>query len=665
MSDTPTERPDFLAPEPVAPLTAGPSAPHTDGAPPAGPHAPHTDGAPPVKPNTAAASVAATPETTPDTIAEIATPNSPVKPRRPSRRPSRRTFVIIGLVVIALIAAGLATWFARQSASKPAPACGSVSGVKYIASDGSFPSLTVALLDGQATPTRVEVVGVWCGVALMDLEYQQTENLAGDHSYTYIYTDVLRAVDMSTGKVLWTLGKSPDGSPVMFDSAVADGGKLALATARDAGFTQPNDAEVCIGGTDIQILNLHTGRAMTSAFIDGQCTPATGDSDTMSTIGSVVAYQAGVVVIEQARGNAPTFVTGGTISTAGYSDADLTKALWTVGSSNTNDTYWSVNDWRSDRTLHGDWVRTASLGMYVPMATGDPSHLSADGLARYFFAAGDLALEADMYAASDNGFFDISGWTDLTASIPAWTYTPPDGWIIAQDDYLMNGFPYPKSLTPVVVTSNAVIVQEERFDGSGVVEANLTAVSTADGTALWTTPYKFAPYDLATVGVFTVNPSTSDDNSDGPISIDNTPSGSSIFSLLARAHATVINLDGKELLVYNEPESVILADAATGQAIASQTMNARTASGIYPCGNSSVCVAVDFGMRENPMQITTTGMMKMAVSASSLGTPSETDLTLMTSGQAMSNVGYDGLYPIEAGLFCVARQGSDYLFVLI
>jgi len=207
-----------------------------------------------------------------------------------------------------------------------------------------------------------------------------------------------------------------------------------------------------------------------------------------------------------------------------------------------------------------------------------------------------------------------------------------------------------RSLTPVVaVTAEAIIVMEQRLDNSGVVEANLTAISDSDGTAPWSTPYKFVSSDLATVYSMSINLDGSTTNSG--------------YSLLARTNATVIDSDGSEILVYNEPGGMVLADAKTSRTIASQTMSARTASGIYPCGVTSVCVAVDFV--SSPGFPSKTGMMKMSVSASSLGAPTETDLVLATSGYATSNVGYDGLYQTIAGLFGIARQGADYRFVLI
>jgi len=593
----------------------------------------------------------------PDFVAPVVTPlaaepnvtlsSAPVDaaPVDAPRRPSRRGVVTTVLVVVALVVAGLTGGFVGRQILNPSPTCKPINGAKYTAEDGSFPSLPVALLDGQATPTRVEVVGVWCDVALIDLEYQQTENLNGDHSYTYFNTDVLRAVDVSTGKTLWTLDKSPDGSPLMFNSAVSENGKLALATMRDGGFTQPNDAELCINGTDMRVLNLRTGRVLTSTFVDGQCTLDSVAGDTMSTTASVVAYQDGVVVVEQNAGNVPMLMTGGVVSTAGYQDTDLETPLWAVGANRSR----IISDQLTDRVLPGGWVRTGQ-GMYVPIATGDSSHIFVDGWVHRFFAAGDLALQADMPGTEANGFSTIAGWSDLTAAEPDWTYSPPDGWMIAQDDYLLNDFPFPKSVTPVVaVTSEAVIVMAQRWDDSGAAEANLTAISRADGTVLWAAPYEFASSDLATVHSMSAN-------RDGT-----TTEGT--FSLLARAKATVIDSNGTELLVYNEPGRVVLADARTGNAIASQTISARTASGMYQCGDASVCVAVDFAA--SPGFPAKTGMMQMSVSASSIGAPTETDLMLATSGYATTNVGYDGLYPTNAGLFGVVRQDSDYLFVLM
>jgi len=636
MSGDQTGFPDFIAPPGLTPLTAEPHARSVSAAP----------------VNTTPANTAPVDTATADAASAVsgvtAVASTPDIPNT-SGRQSWRTIFAIGLVIVALVAVGLAVWLGGRQILNREPICKPIDSAKYTADDGWVPSLPMALLEDQATPTRVEVVGVWCDVVLIDLEYQQTENLNGDHSYAYFNTDVLRAVDVSTGSILWTLDKSPDGSPLMFNSAVSENGKLALATMRDGGFTQPGDSELCINGTDLQILNLRTGRVLTRTFVDGRCTPASSTDDTMSTVASAVAYQAGIVVVELSTGNVPMLMTGGTVSTSAYQDTNLATPLWTVGSSSANSYDPIIRDRWTDRTLPGGWVRTGT-GTYVRIVTGDSSHVIGDGQARRFFAAGDMTLGAYTSATSGSGYSSLAGWSDLTASAPDWTYSPPTGWVIAQNEYLMREFPYPKSLTPVVaVTEGAIIVMEQRMDSSGVTEANLTAIGDSDGKALWSTPYEFTLSDLATV--YSMSGNNGNTSTDGG------------FSLLARANATVIDLDGSELLVYNEPGSVVLADAKTGQIIASQTMNARTTSGIYRCSDASVCVAVDFvGSLGFPAK---TGMMKMSVSASSLGTPAETDLMLATSGYATSNVGYDGVYPTEAGLFGVARQGADYRLVLI
>ncbi|MCL2653867.1 MAG: hypothetical protein FWD63_08805, partial [Propionibacteriaceae bacterium] len=317
-----------------------------------------------------------TPVVTPS-IAPVDT--APVAPVEAPHRPSRRGIVTTALVVVALVVVGLAGGLVVRQVLNPSPTCKPINGAKYSAEDGSFPSLPVALLDGQATPTRVEVVGVWCDVALINLEYQKKENLNGDHAYTYFNTDVLRAVDVSTGRILWTLDKSPDGSPLMFNSAVSENGKVALATMRDGGYTQPDDAELCINGTDMRVLNLRTGRVLTNAFVDGQCAPDIATGDTMSTMASVVAYQGGIVVVEQNMGSVPMLMTGGTVSTAGYQDTDLETPLWTVDANRSP----IMLDQLTDRVLPGGWVLT-SPGMYVPIATGDSSRIFVDGWMHHF-----------------------------------------------------------------------------------------------------------------------------------------------------------------------------------------------------------------------------------------------------------------------------------------
>jgi len=174
MNDNQTGFPDFIAPLGLTPLAAEPDVRPVGTVP--------FDTAPAVP--------------TPDVPAPVSTSDPSTTPGRPSWR----TIVTIGLVVVALIAVGLATWLGGWQILNPAPSCKPIDSTKYTVDDGEFPSQQVALLDGQTIPARVEVVGVWCDVAFIDLEYQKTENLNGDHSYTYFNTDVLRAVDVSAGR---------------------------------------------------------------------------------------------------------------------------------------------------------------------------------------------------------------------------------------------------------------------------------------------------------------------------------------------------------------------------------------------------------------------------------------------------------------------------------
>ena len=624
-------------------------------------------------------------ETTSDGLeAQSPAPDAAV-PRHFGRR--LKVVIIVGIVVVAMIAAALTVWLvSRSSVPTASPCVPTTKGPGYIANDAGLPVLPIDLLDGVPSPDQVTVTGVWCGVAVVDLGYHHMET-SGSASVTF-NTDILRAFDVSTGALLWTLDKSPDGSALLFGSAVASDGKLALATGRWGSFLGPAvDQGFCSGGTDVRIIDLRTGRVLASTFADAQCeaTMPDGAVDTTNKLTSVVAYEDGIVVTEQGAGHAATMWLA--YSTAAYSDADLSQALWTVKSLDPNGEGSIDVDRLTDRTLPGGWVRTVANN-YVEIASGSPSGITDNGFSQAFFAAGDMALEADSTFNTTAQIYNpwdiqISGWPDLSASDPAWTYTPPDGWVIAQNLSLIE-MPYPYSKTPVVaVTSDAIVIMEMRFENLVLAEANLTAISKADGTPMWTVPYKFDPTDLIVDGSTTMLPGQLDSNGMGSISFDKPPEpgealGAVRQGTLPRAHAGVVQgcssggsvitpatqtaCSGttSEYVVFADPQNMVLVDAQTGKILASQPVVGAKTAALDPCGTSSACLAT-VGTYADPA----TYFKVINVSGSALDMATDASFQLAQTGIPSSAHLQAGLFQTEAGLFGVIQEKSQYEFMLI
>ena len=556
-------------------------------------------------------------------------------------------WVIVGVVIVAMIATAVGAYlFVRHSRPSSTPCVTTIDAQRYSA-DGTLP---VDLLSGVPDVDGVNVLGVWCGVAVVDLQFQHYEQLT--QGYTYFNTDVLRAFDVATGKVLWTVAQSPDGSDMLFNSAKAADGKLAVATYRKGAFLGPAaDQDLCLTGTDIQILDLRTGAVLASSFLDAQCIFVAGSAmDTISQVRSVVAYQDGVVVLEQGAGDGNDLYSAD--ETLAFKDTALDTSLWAVGSSGPNAINPVFADMTTDRLLPGGWVRTVT-GEFMALADGTTASVMADER-HSFFTVGGMTIEAittyNNAAQIDNPWFtSIGGWTDLTASGPAWQYSPPNGWVIAANSLLDARPPYPASASPVVaVTPDAVIIMEMRFADYQLVQANLTAISQADGTVLWRAPYEFSPDDLTVDNAMTVT--------GGDIESGETV-GAVHQGTLQRALGTIIEVDGRQYLVFVEPKAVVLADAASGNVIATQTVAAQQASAIEPCGKASVCLLINPPLNNGILA----DLMRFSVSDSSLELASDTEVSLMKTGE----YGWYGLFLTDAGLFGVIRENTQYSFWLM
>lgn len=593
---------------------------------------------------------------------------------RPAGRPRhRRIGLIVGLIVLALVATGVTIVVVRPGAVSATFACDAVSAGDDYSADGVLQAMPVGLTDGLPAPNRVTVAGLWCSVALIDLKSTHLEVL-GDGSRTPVDTDVLRAVDVSTGQVLWTMDQAPDGSQLLLQSVLESDGKLALATVRLGGVTDPaTEPSFCASGSDVRILNLRTGRTLTSRF---SANPACdlGDGDfPVGQFDSVVAYQGGIVVIE--RNSGPGAFVWQTTSTAGYRDTDLSHALWTVPPGRIN---VIGLDMMTDRRLPGGWVR-ADSGDYVSTSTGEVSAGANSGQVASCFAAGDLILEADTVvnptAAIPNPWFtSVSGWTDLMAA-PDWTYTPPTGWVIAENTTLPLGVAddvwigLVSSATPLVaVTADAIIVMEERFVDLALVEANLTAISQADGRALWRVPYDFAPTDLV-IDTSQTTFCPTDDPCSASIGWSEPQIGQSYGQVnpgtLPRAKATVVSSGGQDYLVYATPSAIVSVSAATGQVVGSVAkVNGVATSAVYACGLEMACVAIDGWYAANYSRAGT-DIVVVGDLATGPTIVSDAGYALMKTGSLAVGWNDDGLFETGAGLFGVINQHGQYQFLLI
>jgi hypothetical protein len=513
--------------------------------------------------------------------------------------------------------------------------------------DARRQTLSINPLAGVPKPDNAYIVGVWSGVAVFDLAYHSTR-------VDGLTTDILRGVDITTGETLWTYDALPDGAAFHYasgGSGAASGGYLALALPRE-GDVSPETSQYCIGGTYLLRLAIATGKVADLTFLDAGCTAGASRTE------RVVAYQDGIIVVEQGHGT--TTPEGLTVMVA-YADTDLETPLWTVppagGSASAE--WWPC----SSPVIAPGWVATPTGG-YVALPDGRSANAAFPhpGMAtpRAVQAAGGNAIELigslDPVSGLVNPWVDeVAAWSDPDASVPRWTYTPEPGWVLQA--------PVPWGAGPfVAVATDVLVVMEVRYDGSAVAAARLTALDQKDGSVRWSVPYEVRPAALSpatTYGrgdTFTV----SIDDESGSVTVVNSVAsdsgaaggspGAGPYQVLNPVSGGTVWAGGRELVWYDAGGKVDVVEAATGQtwaAVSATDVAAVAGLTLYQCGADRACLLVTSDARA---RILTVGLLEPAV----VGTDQVPLMDSLPAGHP--------LFPVENGLIGVSTY-PDFAFV--
>ena len=413
--------------------------------------------------------------------ARPAVPAPPVPPVHPAGAPvpprRRPTGLIAVVVVLAVALLGLGGWAvlrpylggatgtptgpgASHPATQPAPT-GSVpptDGPVYVPFD-----LAQGLADA-VDGVNSRALGVWDGVAVFAVATGSSTP----------YSAALRAVDVKTGTVLWTLGALPDGGSTFgVTGAAAWNGTLAVSAVNWA-FVNSTWTQ-CAHPAYVLLLSLREGTLTGARPLDSQCTePGTGFTYSTPV---VTAYADGIVAVDMWQGPLGWRIDGtiGTITTTtGYADTDLATPVWQVDG--TGDPITAIEG-RPTPLLSGHWVMAAS-DVVVDIRTGKPSPLKGgpyyprgllypDG----FVAVGDNVVWGT--GGGDQDYRSFTMWSSPASAQPEWSYTPPAGW---------------DSALPVCYSDDVMIVW--LGDGRQVDEnAGVVALDRANGHTLWSTTY--------------------------------------------------------------------------------------------------------------------------------------------------------------------------------
>ena len=493
------------------------------------------------------------------------------------RRP--RTILLIGIIVIALVAAGLISWFTfrgkpigRWSAACPATATdGSGFATANGSSDGPL-TLSFNPVDNLPLPDMTQVVGMWCGAAVFDFTYLNSPEKTINH-------DVLRGVDFATGQILWTLATLPNGSNFVisggWDGLFEDAGKLAITLLEVDENTRPSE-QYCIVGTHELIMSVRTGVVLASSFYPAACSTATQTVQTES----IIAYQEGVVVIQRGVGTSfPEVVT----ATAAYGETDLSTPLWYMtGQVDTADGWFG-----STNVLPGGWVKAVPNG-YVSVTDGHPAGFSLvnppAGVAQ-FFAAGPMAVSTIATPVSgfpiSDSYDSLSGWPDMKAAQPAWRYESPTGWNIGEIEAASL-----QSSPVLVVTKNLIVIVEYQWDDTrALLAARATAIGMADGKPRWSVPLSFDALSVHESCGTTIT-GDADTSATFEFPAGHAPGCVQILSV----SALVTDVAGQSTVVVQDGRKLQLIDAASGRVTASRDIQALGTASLQPCGRDVVCL---------------------------------------------------------------------------
>lgn len=640
--------------------------------------------------------------------AESADPADPAEPvatepaEPPARSPHRvKQPVIIGVIVLAVVLAGVglglgrglggvAGWTvwpggapgpgystpsaSRPSATTPSNAPSGPATPSAGVTNARAATMPVDLLAGLPTPDRVTLLGVWGNVALFDFGYV-IPTAPPSFRNTVDLSGVLRAVDIKTGMVLWTLDKVP-GDRRFFDlsgtgSVAWSDGKLALTLSvigPDDGNRDPAD-QFCPSGEYLVVMSALTGRVSASSFYQVSC----GDNAAgmVYLAKTITAYTGGVIVVDTGTNLDPA------AKTVAFRDTDLDNPLWSDSATSPRVDADGTTSWfNSDAVLPGGWVQTVS-GRYAAIndgrSPGAAFPVGGQGATQHaLYAAGGLIIDARQTVNPDVGVIQpwidsLAAWTDAVAAGPAWTYTPAPGWVIAGTEALAPG--------PILsVTPDAIIILEFRYDDYVLQAAQLTAIRQSDGQKLWSNPYAFTDSDMIINVSFSGGTVTSPFGQIGTtitqdsgstittISIVEAPGASdgqiSLVTVAAPAVAVVQTTAGATGLIAGGPANTVwLIDPVTGATLASNdkvstSSDSLAAPSIYPCGQAAACLVTS----------ATTQTVITTLDIPQLDIVGRDRLTLMADALG------GGLHPTGRGLFGVNLKASGYdgyAFVLL
>jgi hypothetical protein len=487
-------------------------------------------------------------------------------------------------------------------------------------------TLAVDLRGDNPPPVTTTVLGVWCGVAVVDLSYVVTSGGSA-------LADVVRGMDVATGQLLWSLDATADGSRLMVVDQAVFGWENKLALASEGLFPVAGSTDQwCAVGTDVMVLDIRSGAALARSRFDTGCRPLGGEP-----AARVLAYHDAVVVVASAQAVGME----DQVVTQAFRDTDLDQALWTDLAGGSGQWLWGT-----DPVLPGGWVQTAQ-GSYVGLADGAPAPfdgLAADQLAwRGFYGAGEWILEArgafDTMVNQQSGWLNtLAGWRADSVGGPAWTYTPAEGWRMALGAY-------PDHSPTVAVTDDVVVVLELRYEVGWIAAARLTALGLADGAPRWS-----APYDVPEDGQTSVCVSF-DSIWPGGVPPEGEPPGdltSLCWSTATPGAAGVVRNGGREFLVYTATGAVTVVDMASGALVGGGPIDGL-ASLVHQCGAAG-CLLVD-----------TAGASPSLVTVE---VPSATTLRSEAVRPLRGPLDRDAAYPLPNGLLLVAVVGQQRYFMI-
>lgn len=583
--------------------------------------------------------------------------------------------MVIGTIVLALIAVGIVGWLGTTSQpTTPVP-----TGTPSVPtnqgysqpdwSDAPITSMPVDFLYGLPTPDEMSLLGVWSGVAVFDFSYAVG---TGD----FIFTDIFRGVDIATGEVLWTYDELANGTKFIFNrgigSVVGDGETLVF-TVRQVGrfIVENNDMTYCMAGSHILVMSARTGEVSKDSFLDADCTQVDANGVTAVTE-SVLACVGGIIVVSQGWGMFnPTSPT----STMAYQDSDLDNPLWYTPGTVTNTTPMTLPWVESDNVVAGRWVKAAS-GQYVGLDDGAATEMSVEKLTSTdmkstLYDAGIIGVTAATSFNTDIGttnpnFVSLSGWADLDASGPSWTYESGPGSLIGEGQ----GIKTANSNPLAAHTEDELIVVEYTYDrddlyGSDPVltAAAWKAIDIRTGKVKWSSDYPWVYSDL-NPGCHTAI--SVEDSGDGPgvqSATVNFPTGSGPNSVCAQGLSTtttlIVHKDGKEYFLYATPTAAYLLDAETGELVASQGNMANMGwLTLFQCGLASACLLSDDA---EASQVYVIDLDSPTLEYQSTG-----KMTFLEDSGSLASE----LFPTDSGLFGVALvsgiyEPDAYEFVLI